>query len=216
MDERGELVTSLGDLVRPAAPTTITMTDEAAAIFREAAKDAGPGESLRLAVDARFGHDLFIGPKRDGDVEVEANGIVLVLDRGSARRADGVSIAYVDGPQGGFKIDNPNAPPSVKLLSPTEAKALVEREPTLRFIDVRTPGERERAAIQGTTLLDPKSMAELTKLPKDTPLLFHCHHGQRSQQAAMHFLELGFRTVYNVVGGIEAWSQEVDPSIPRY
>jgi len=59
-------------------------------------------------------------------------------------------------------------------------------------------------------------MAKLSKLPKDTPLVFHCHHGQRSQQAAMHFLELGFRTVYNVVGGIEAWSREVDPSIPRY
>jgi monothiol glutaredoxin len=216
MDGNGDLVKSLGDLVKPAAPPTITVSDEAAAVFREALKDAGPGELLRLAIDGRFSHDLFIAPKGDGDVEVEANGIGFVLDRGSARRADGVAIAYVPGDQGGFKIDNPNAPPSVKLLSPTEAKALLEREPGVRFIDVRTPAERERAQIAGTVLLDPQSMAEMTKLPKDTTLLFHCHHGQRSQQAAMHFLELGFRNVYNVVGGIEAWSREVDPSIPRY
>lgn len=216
MDGNGDLVKSLGDLVKPSAPPTITVSDEAAAVFREALKEAGPGERLRLAIDGRFSHDLFIAPKSDGDVEVVTNGITFVLDRGSARRANGVVIAYVSGDQAGFKIDNPNAPPSVKLLSPVEAKALIEREPGVRFIDVRTPGERERAAIPGTTLLDPKSMAELTKLPKDTPLVFHCHHGQRSQQAAMHFLELGFRTVYNVVGGIDAWSHDVDPSIPRY
>ncbi len=216
MDSTGELAKSLGDLVKPPAPPTITLTDEAAEVFREAAKDAGPGEALRLSIDGRFSHDLFIGPGRDGDVEIEANGVKLRLDRPSARRADGVSIAYIDGPQGGFKIDNPNAPPSVKAIAPAEAKAMLERDPGLHFIDVRTPGERERAQIPGTVLLDPPTMAMLSKLPKDTPLVFHCHHGQRSQQAALHFLELGFRTVYNVVGGIEAWSREVDPAIPRY
>jgi monothiol glutaredoxin len=216
MDGSGELVRQLGDLVRPSAPPTIIMSDEAVAVFREAIKDAGEGEFLRLAIDGRFSHDLFIGAKHEGDVAVDANGITLVLDRNSARRADGVTIGYVDGEQAGFKIDNPNAPPSVKLLAPKEAKALLEHDPRVRFVDVRTPEERGRATISGTVLLDAGTMDELAALPKDTPLLFHCHHGQRSQQAALHFLERGFRSVYNVVGGIEAWSREVDPSIPRY
>ena len=46
--------------------------------------------------------------------------------------------------------------------------------------------------------------------------MFHCHHGGRSQRAAEHFLALGFRNVANLAGGIDAWSQEVDPSVPRY
>ncbi|MBC8071561.1 MAG: Grx4 family monothiol glutaredoxin [Deltaproteobacteria bacterium] len=216
MDGTGELVKTLGDLVRAGEPPKIVMSDEAVVVFRQALGEAGEGEFLRMAIDNRFSHELFFGAKAHGDIAVEANGITLVLDRGSARRADGVTIGYVGGEQPGFKIDNPNAPPSVKLLAPKEAKALLEHEPKVRFVDVRTPGERERATIPGTVLLDAESMVELSALPKDTPLLFHCHHGQRSQQAAMHFLEQGFRRVYNVVGGIEAWSRDVDPSIPRY
>jgi monothiol glutaredoxin len=53
-------------------------------------------------------------------------------------------------------------------------------------------------------------------LPKDTPLAFHCHHGGRSQTAAEHFAGLGYTNVSNVVGGIDAWSQEIDPDVPRY
>jgi monothiol glutaredoxin len=47
-------------------------------------------------------------------------------------------------------------------------------------------------------------------------LVFHCHHGMRSQAAAEHCLRLGFTQVYNVAGGIAAWSRDVDPSIPQY
>lgn len=47
-------------------------------------------------------------------------------------------------------------------------------------------------------------------------MVFHCHHGGRSQAAAERFLAQGFQKVYNVRGGIDAWSQTVDPSVPRY
>jgi rhodanese-related sulfurtransferase len=53
-------------------------------------------------------------------------------------------------------------------------------------------------------------------LPKDLPLAFLCHHGNSSRQAAEHFRQLGFHEVYNVEGGIDAWSLEVDPAVPRY
>ena len=75
---------------------------------------------------------------------------------------------------------------------------------------------RAPAQIAGTTLLDDAAMAAIELLPKETPLAFHCHHGGRSRGAADHFLKAGFKTVYNMAGGIDAWSQQVDPSIKRY
>ena len=53
-------------------------------------------------------------------------------------------------------------------------------------------------------------------MPKDRPLAFLCHHGNSSRQAAEHFRGLGFRQLFNVEGGIDAWSQRIDPSVPRY
>jgi len=53
-------------------------------------------------------------------------------------------------------------------------------------------------------------------LPKDAMLVFHCHLGARSQSATDHFRLQGFTNVHNLIGGIDAWSQEVDTSVPRY
>jgi monothiol glutaredoxin len=81
---------------------------------------------------------------------------------------------------------------------------------------VRTEKERATAKLDNAKLLDDAAMASIEALPKDTPLAFHCHTGGRSRGAAEHFLKLGFKTVYNLAGGIEAWSRDVDPSVPRY
>jgi monothiol glutaredoxin len=209
-------VKTLGDLVRAAEPPTITITDAAAQVFQQALADVKAGEILRLEIDGSFVHDLALSERVEGDVTITANGITMLLDRRSARRADGIVIDYVRGAEEGFKIDNPNAPPSVKWIMPREAKDMVERDPSVKFVDVRTEGEREQAKIEGTTLLTRDTMNELMELPKDTPIVFHCHHGQRSQQAAAYFLSHGFQNVYNVAGGIDAWSIEIDPRVPRY
>lgn len=216
MDAQGELVPALGDAARMPEPPEIEIRDRAAAVFREAAQDAEAGERLRLTIDTRFRHDLALSSPDPNDVTVTATGVTLIMDPATARRARGLIIDYVEQPQAGFQMDNPNAPPTVGLVSPTEAKAIVEQEAGACFIDVRTPREREVAKIEGTTLLTQETLDELLALPKDTPLVFHCHHGQRSQQAALHFLDQGFTRVYNVVGGIDAWSTEVDSSVPRY
>ena len=55
-----------------------------------------------------------------------------------------------------------------------------------------------------------------TGLPRSTPLYFHCHRGSRSQAAAEHFIQQGFTEVYNLAGGIDAWSRDVDPGVKRY
>ena len=68
----------------------------------------------------------------------------------------------------------------------------------------------------GGKLLDNPTVAYLEGLDKATPIAFHCHHGGRSQNAAEHFLSKGFKNVYNLAGGIDAWSRDVDPKVPRY
>jgi monothiol glutaredoxin len=148
---------------------------------------------------------------------VEAKGVMLFVDPLTAQRATGVRIDVTETPGGpGFQIENPNAPASVRQMSVKELKALLDSGEAFEFYDVRSPEERARAAIDGTRILDSEAAARVASLDRETTLVFHCHHGARSQAAAEHFAALGFRNVFSVAGGIDAWSQEIDPSVPRY
>jgi monothiol glutaredoxin len=216
MDAQGELVAALGDAVRMPDPPDVTLTESAARTFVAALADAEGDEGLRLTIDGTYRHDLSLDPPRPTDIEVTSRGVTVRLDPGSARRARGLVIDYVTEPQPGFKMTNPGAPPQVEDIGPAQARALVDEDRSAKLLDVRTKEEREIATIEGSVHLNRETLSDITALPKDTPLLFLCHHGQRSQQAALHFLEQGFRRVYNVAGGIDAWSTELDPSIPRY
>ncbi len=105
---------------------------------------------------------------------------------------------------------------SFRNLSVTDADAQT-RAGAITLVDVRPPDERAIAAAPvDYSALENGGLERLLALPKDTPLAFLCHHGGRSAQAAMYFAQQGFGDVYNVVGGIEAWSLDVDPAIPRY
>ena len=84
------------------------------------------------------------------------------------------------------------------------------------LVDVRTEEERAVARIEGSRLLDRAYHDELLQLDRETPLVFQCHHGVRSQMAAEYFRQQGFRNLHNLRGGIEAWSLSVDRSVPRY
>jgi len=72
------------------------------------------------------------------------------------------------------------------------------------------------AHIQGATLVSEALTQEMMQWPKDTPIVFYCHLGQRSLDATSYFAGHGFRNVRSITGGIEAWSLEVDPLVPRY
>lgn len=104
----------------------------------------------------------------------------------------------------------------VRQISAAELKAMMESGEPFELIDVRTDHERARATIEGSRLLDDGEHEHLLSLDRDTAIVFQCHHGIRSQAAAEYFARAGFRNVYNLVGGIDAWSVEVDPSVPRY
>ena len=148
---------------------------------------------------------------------MESAGIRIQFDAASARRADGITIDWVDDVRGkGLVVENPNAPKPVLPLVPAEADAQV-RAGTLTLVDVRPAEERAQAAVNlPFETLDDGNRERLEALPKDTALAFLCHGGVRSRQAAEHFHALGFTRVHNVEGGIDAWSQTVDASIPRY
>ena len=217
MHESGDLEKKLGGLVAPAKAPAVTVSARAGKELSEALKEGGAGDVIHLTITAAWEHQLDIGPKEAGDVTIESGGITLQLDRASASRAGGVTIDFIEAADGaGFKIDNPGRPATVKEVAPREVKALLDSGKLQHLYDVRTDKERGIAKIAAARQLDDATMASIEALPKDTPLAFHCHHGGRSRGAAEHFLKLGFKNVYNMAGGIEAWSRDVDPSVPRY
>ncbi len=216
MFESGELEKMLGDLVVAAKVPTVTVSPRAATELNTAIKEASPGDVIHLTITGGWEHTLDIGAKEASHVTVESNGVTVQLDRASAARANGVTVDFIDEGGGGFKIENPNRPPAVREIGPKELKTLLDSGKVKELYDVRTPKERETAQISGSKLLDDTTMASIEALSKDTPLAFHCHHGGRSRAAAEHFLKQGFKQVYNLAGGIDAWSQHVDPTVKRY
>jgi monothiol glutaredoxin len=114
--------------------------------------------------------------------------------------------------------DHPPIPelPPIRQLSAPELQAQLESGTALELVDVRTDLERAIATIEGSRLLDQAYHDALLLLDRDTPIVFQCHHGIRSQHAAEYFRQHGFRNLYNLRGGIDAWSLLVDPQVPRY
>jgi monothiol glutaredoxin len=211
----GELENKLGVSSAPVTPPRVVVSERAAEAFREAIEN--PDEFVRLEVSPQYEHALSIGPKQPGDLEVNAGTLTLLVGRSSAARANGIDIGYIDTPNGpAFKIENPNEPPHVRSLSAGELKQKLDAGEELVLVDVRTPDEREIALIEGSRLLDEGVSRELLRLDRDKVLVFHCHHGSRSQRAAEQFVQQGFRQVYNLTGGIDSWSLDVDPDVPRY
>lgn len=215
MYESGDLHKALGVASEDATPPTITLTDRAREAFEGFL--AGSDEIILLEISRDFVHALSIGPRPEAGIICKVSGFEIALDRLSATRAEGLEIDYVDTADGAaFKLNNPNEPPKVKPLSVSALKKKLDEAQKLRLIDVRRPDEWERARISGAELLDSDLTETLLDLPKDTMLIFQCHHGHRSQRAAEQFAAQGFREVYNLTGGIDAWSQEIDPTIPQY
>ncbi|AKU95147.1 putative monothiol glutaredoxin ycf64-like [Labilithrix luteola] len=217
----GELQKKLGVQVaqvsegKPASAPDITLDDGAAKAIKAA--DEGNGEMLRLEISADFQYELYFGPKEASDLVSTSNGVSILFDAASAERAKGLRISWVETADGGaFKIENPNEPARVKSLSAPEVKAWLDQGKSFEFFDVRGEDERKIAKIEQAKPLDAAGEKHLAGVAKDTPIVFHCHHGMRSRNAAERFLREGYTNLYNLEGGIEAWSQKVDPKVARY
>ncbi|MEA5446030.1 rhodanese-like domain-containing protein [Gammaproteobacteria bacterium AB-CW1] len=85
------------------------------------------------------------------------------------------------------------------------------------LLDVREPSELALAAVDGALHIPLAQLPQcLDRIPRQRPLIVMCHHGVRSAMAADFLERQGFEDVSNLLGGIDAWSQEVDDDIPRY
>jgi monothiol glutaredoxin len=214
LDVSGELREKLGDLAQSLLPK-VTVT--AAARAELSAAIESKEEAIRIDVSPTFEHDLAVGVPDPNDTVIELEGLRVSLPRSALRRADGIVVDLVATPEGpAFKIDNPNEPARVKKMSPRELKARLDQSARLTLVDVRPDGERALASISGFRGLDEALQRELFEGPRDREIVVLCHHGMRSHRAAEELVEQGFRNVHNLVGGIDAWSNDVDPTVPRY
>jgi rhodanese-related sulfurtransferase len=102
-------------------------------------------------------------------------------------------------------------------ILPKELKARIDKGDKLVLLDVREPWENSLAKLEGSVLIPlgtlPQSFATLDK---NTEIIAYCHHGMRSADATSFLVQQGFPNVKNLVGGIDAWSIQVDSTVPRY
>lgn len=102
----------------------------------------------------------------------------------------------------------------VELEAVDAADAITKGD--IQFVlDVREPFEWEEAQIAGSICMSMNQL-QIDLIPRDVPGLVVCHHGMRSMFVIKHLRQLGFENLINLAGGIDAWSREVDDSIPRY
>ncbi|MEC4673471.1 MAG: rhodanese-like domain-containing protein [Nitrospirota bacterium] len=88
---------------------------------------------------------------------------------------------------------------------------------TLFLLDVREPHEYSLAKIEGSVLVPLGTLPNsLDQLDQNAEIIAYCHRGMRSADAVGFLLQQGFTNVKNLIGGIEAWSVEIDPTVPRY
>ncbi len=215
--ESGELFDLLG--LKPPAHTVpkITFSDKAATTVRHALDQQPDEMSLHVRIDAGWRTDLELAPTKADEIRADANGIAVLMDPSTAQRANGLFVDTVESLQGsGFTFENPNAPPAVKQMEVSTLNANIEAGESVYLFDVRGPDERAKAQIKAAVPFDEVAERLIETLPKDTPLLFHCHGGGRSQVVAERYRLRGFVNVYNLAGGIDAWSLHVDPMVPRY
>ncbi len=216
MFNAGELHQLLGLEAPDRTPPEIAISDAAADAIRQG-MDGQAEADLHFKVDDHWRSQFLLQPATGSEIQVNANGVVLHMDVLTAQRARGARIDWVDSMQGsGLSVDLPLAPPPVKELSVSELKARLDAGDKLHVFDIRPPGDRDRAALQFATPLDAAAMDRIAGLDKAEPLVFVCHHGRSSVGAAEHFRKEGHTDVYNLSGGIDAWSQHIDPTVPRY
>ena len=215
MAESGELQAALGLPPPDRTPPSIEVTPAAIAMLRDAIDNAGEGIAVQVQLDPQYQAKLQLVPADAKAIATTLDGVRLQFDLASARRADGLSIDFADDERGrGLVIVHPLAAPPVRELAPQAARDMLANG-ALTIVDVRPPEERALASLPLAFRTLDDGIESLESLPKDAPIAFLCHHGGRSAQAAGHFRGLGFREVYNITGGIDAWAQ-IDPAISRY
>lgn len=93
---------------------------------------------------------------------------------------------------------------------------LIKSKGRLFLLDCREQWEYETARIEGATLIPMRQVPQsLERIPKEVPVVVYCHHGTRSLNVAGWLRRQGIEA-QSLRGGIDRWSLEIDPALPRY
>jgi rhodanese-related sulfurtransferase len=102
-------------------------------------------------------------------------------------------------------------------IMPSEVKQRLDKGEKMLLVDVREPHEYALCHIEGAVLIPMGSIpANLQKLDVDEEVICFCHHGMRSMDVANWLRAQGVRSAKSMSGGIDRWSTEIDPKVPRY
>ncbi|MES2218019.1 MAG: rhodanese-like domain-containing protein [Pseudomonadota bacterium] len=100
-------------------------------------------------------------------------------------------------------------------ISVQELQALRAANADFMILDVRDPWEYQERNLGGHLIPLKELPDRLNELDKNQQIIVHCQMGGRSSRATAFLLEQGFKKVFNLRGGIQAWAMEIDPSMPR-
>jgi sulfur-carrier protein adenylyltransferase/sulfurtransferase len=116
----------------------------------------------------------------------------------------------------GIPSEDENAPNDFDIQV-GELKRWKDEGRDVALLDVRTPQEFQIARLEGAKLIPLQDLPDrLGELDSAADLVVFCHHGPRSAQAVRFLRQIGFAKARNLAGGIEAWSRDIDRSVPRY
>ena len=102
-------------------------------------------------------------------------------------------------------------------ISVRDLRDRLDKGNTIFLLDVREPHEYSMAKIEGSVLIPLGELpTSLDKLNSNDEIVALCHRGMRSADAVGFLMQQGFSNVKNLIGGIDAWSLEIDPEVPRY
>jgi len=102
-------------------------------------------------------------------------------------------------------------------VTPAELKKKLDAGERLLLVDVREQWEWDVCRIEGAKLIPMRTIpANLQALDVEEPVICYCHHGMRSLDVAAWLRKQGVESAQSLAGGIERWSAEIDPKVPRY
>lgn len=106
---------------------------------------------------------------------------------------------------------------SLQIEPEEAARLLAAKDPGFALLDCREQEELAIARIDGATHIPMREIPiRISSLDRDARYVVFCHHGVRSRQVALYLKQHGFERVQSMSGGIDAWSEVIDPSVPQY
>lgn len=102
-------------------------------------------------------------------------------------------------------------------ITPSELKQKLDENESVLLLDVREPSEYNIVHLEDAQLIPLNTLPHhIDNLPTDQEIIVYCHHGQRSFYATAYLHQNGFTEAKNLIGGIDQWTVEIDPTLRRY